>query len=121
MLQPEAQYNDDLIPVSTVLERVGVELDNLALGVDDLQTMLSPLLSAAAQDSTHGMVQGQRLDAIGQTLASLATFLMGLSQTAASHHRVDAVPVAELLPLTDLADRLLGRHSLAEADDFEMF
>lgn len=112
---------DQSIPVSTVLARVGAELDDLALSIDNLQVLLSALLSSVARDKPQALVEAQRLDAISQTLASLSTFVVGMSQAGSVGHPVEIGPIANLLPLSDLADRLLGRPASDASGEFELF
>lgn len=104
-----------------LLDRVSVELGTLAEGVDDLQDSLSPMLLRVAQEKPQALVQIQRLDALAQTLASLAAFVQALGRSGIGGKPLDVTPLVDALTLSDLADRLRGRETLDPEEDFELF
>ncbi len=108
-----------MLPV--LLDRIGTELGRLAIDVDDLQVKLSPVLAEFASESHHLSADIQRLDLLAQSLTSLSAFVQGLGATCGAGAPVDPTPLAEALPLRDLAERLCGRTVVDEAEDVELF
>ncbi len=104
-----------------LLDRVGAELDRLALGVDHLQVQLSPVLVELMRDKHHLFTDLQRLDVLAQSLASLAAFVQGLGSICATRGPVDPTHLAGTLSLRGLAERLCGRTVADEAEGIELF
>ena len=119
--RPRSREAADTTALPVLLDRVGAELGRLAAGVDDLQVKLSPALAEFASESHHLSADIQRLDLLAQSLASLSTFVQGLGTSCGAGPRIDPTPLAETLPLRDLAERLCGRTAVDEAEDVELF
>ena len=110
-------------PLALLLERVGVELDALAWTVADLQTGLSPLLTAASATDPSVCRHAQSLDITHQVLESLSKVLLRASRDEASHHSLDLTSVAADLTLAALTLRLQGseRAEGEVAGDLDLF
>jgi hypothetical protein len=92
-----------LQPIARTLGACAGELAALADRCEALQAGLAPALQSGA-----AIEEAQTLDLLTQTLAAVADYLHALSAGLPSDWMVDARPAAALVPLTELARRLLG-------------
>ncbi|HEX4767015.1 MAG TPA: hypothetical protein VH414_12145 [Lichenihabitans sp.] len=119
--RPRNRGAADATTLPVLLGRVATELGARARDVNDLQVKLGPVLAELASESHHLSADIQRLDLLAQSLASLSAFVQGLGASCGAGAPVDPAPLAEALPLRDLAERLCGRAVVDEAKDLELF
>jgi len=92
-----------LQPLSRTLGACAGELAALADRCEALQAGLAPALQGGA-----AIEEAQTLDLLTQSLAAVADYLHALSQTLPSDWQVDPHGPARIVPLTELAWRLVG-------------
>jgi hypothetical protein len=105
-------------PLSRTLGACAGELAALADRCESLQAGLAPALQTGA-----AIEEAQTLDALTQSLAAVADYLHALSSELPAEWFVDAGPAAAVVPLTELAWRLLGRppHQPPESGELDLF
>ena len=104
-----------------VLERVGRELSDLALALDETQVVLGPFISVAAFRDPALMRQAQTLDLATQSLRALSTFLAAVGGRRIGRESLDLDDLAATLTLKKLGDRLAGRTSEETTMDLDLF
>ncbi len=95
-------------PIADVLGRAARELTHVGGLLDDLESVLGPLILEAGRGRADVLRHAQGLDHIGQKLACLADFLAALAQAARREWLVDPSVAARVVTLADLALRLKG-------------
>jgi hypothetical protein len=93
-------------PMGEVLARVAHELNHLSGRIGHVETLVGPLVLAAASRDAEMVRHIQDLDHIRQKAEGLADFLAALSLVAPGDCLVDAGGAARLVTLADLAARL---------------
>ncbi len=90
----------------------------LADRCESLQAGLAPALQSGA-----AIEEAQTLDLLTQTLAAVADYLHALSAGLPPDWRIDAGAAASVVPLTELAWRLLGGgyHVPPESGELDFF
>ena len=92
-----------LQPLSRTLGACAGELAALADRCEALQAGLAPALQTGA-----AIEEAQSLDLLTQSLAALADYLHALVRTLPNDWQVDPHDPARIVPLTELAWRLVG-------------
>lgn len=92
-----------LQPLSRTLGACAGELAALSDRCETLQAGLAPALQSGA-----AIEEAQTLDLLTQSLAAVADYLHALSQTLPEDWQVDPNGAARIVPLTELARRLVG-------------
>lgn len=92
-----------LQPLSRTLGACAGELAALADRCEALQAGLAPALQSGA-----AIEEAQSLDLLTQSLAAVADYLHALSHTLPGDWQVDPHGPARIVPLTELARRLVG-------------
>lgn len=107
-----------LQPLSRTLSACAGELAALADRCETLQAGLAPALQSGA-----AIEEAQTLDLLTQTLASVADYLHVLSAGLPPDWQVDVKPAAAVVPLSELAWRLLGGayHAPPETGELDFF
>jgi hypothetical protein len=107
-----------LQPLSRTLSACAGELAALADRCETLQAGLAPALQSGA-----AIEEAQTLDLLTQTLGAVADYLHALSAGLPADWAVDARRAAALVPLTELAWRLLGgpHHPPPESGELDLF
>ncbi len=104
-------------PIRVVLAALAVEVSELAVAADGLQSLVGGLLSdPLASVTVKQLEQGQMLDAVVQRLQALETFLGALAPTVDASWIVDSRSAADLLLLSRVAQKLSGIAVEAEAE-----
>jgi hypothetical protein len=105
-------------PLSRTLGACAGELATLADRCEALQAGLAPALQSGA-----AIEEAQTLDLLTQTLAAVADYLNALASGLPAEWIVDARPAAAVVPLTELARRLVGGacHQPPESGELDMF
>ena len=93
-------------PMGEVLARVAHELNHLSGRIGHVETLVGPLVLAAAPRDAEMVRHIQDLDHIRQKAEGLADFLAALALVAPGDCLVDAGGAARLVTLADLAARL---------------
>ncbi len=93
-------------PMGELLARVGRELGQLSGRLGRVETLVAPLILAAARSDAQLVRQIQDLDHIRQKVEALADFLAALALVAPDQLLVDASAAARFVSLADLAARL---------------
>jgi hypothetical protein len=107
-----------LQPLSRTLGACAGELAALADRCETLQAGLAPALQSGA-----AIEEAQTLDLLTQTLAAVADYLHAVSATLPADWVIDVHPAAAVVPLTELAWRLLGGsfHAPPESGELDLF
>jgi hypothetical protein len=107
-----------LQPLSRALGACAGELATLADRCEALQAGLAPALQTGA-----AIEEAQTLDLLTQSLAAVADYLHALSSSLPGDWVVDTAPAAAVVPLTELAWRLLGGalHPPPETGEIDFF
>lgn len=110
--------SQSLQPLSRTLGACASELAALADRCEALQAGLAPALQSGA-----AIEEAQTLDVLTQSLAAVADYLHAVSAILPADWQVDAAPAAAIVPLTELARRLLGGPLQAppEAGELDLF
>lgn len=104
-----------LQPLSRTLAACAGELATLADRCEALQAGLAPALQTGA-----AIEEAQTLDLLTQSLVAVSDYLHALSATLPAEWLVDAAPAVAVVPLTELAWRLLGGALLPPPDTGEL-
>lgn len=118
---------DDRVCLSDVLGAVTVELEELVVAGDRLQTLIGGLMtSVGGQIGAEMMAEAQMLDAMVQRLSAVSAFIGALRPALPSDWLVDPTSAAQGLPLNDSARRLACRveeHSTSKvlSGDVDLF
>jgi hypothetical protein len=107
-----------LAPITDVLGRVARELAHLGLLLDDLESVLGPLILEAGRGRADVLRDAQGLDHIGQKLSCLADFLTALAAAAPRQWLVDQNIAGRVVTLADLALRLKAAGANVSPADF---
>ena len=107
-----------LQPLSRTLGACAGELAALADRCEALQAGLAPALQTGA-----AIEEAQTLDLLTQSLAAVADYLNVLAAGLPPEWVVDASPAAAIVPLTELAWRLVGGafHAPPETGELDLF
>jgi hypothetical protein len=107
-----------LQPLSRTLSACAGELAAMADRCEALQAGLAPALQSGA-----AIEEAQTLDLLTQTLAAVADYLHAVSADLPSEWALDIRPAAAVVPLTELAWRLLGGqfHAPPESGELDLF
>lgn len=110
--------SQSLQPLSRTIGACAGELAALADRCEALQAGLAPALQTGA-----AIEEAQTLDLLTQSLAAVADYLHVLSTSLPADWVVDAGPAAAIVPLTELAWRLVGGalHSPPETGELDLF
>lgn len=125
--KPAAASPSTSVPLTNVLERVFIELRDLAETAEKLQDLPGKVALSANGIVVDFIEDAQSLDLLSQRLEAIATFLNALRNAVPQSLTVDPIPAASLLTLSDLARRLLDVNSSPdgreepEPGDFELF
>lgn len=105
-------------PLSRTLGACAGELAALADRCEALQAGLAPALQSGA-----AIEEAQTLDLLTQSLSAVADYLNALSAGLPGDWIVDAGAAATLVPLTELARRLIGGalHAPPESGELDLF
>lgn len=114
-LDKEKSDTEDM-KVRQLLQSLGVEFKSLALASDQLQSMVSDLLSDRAAETKDVDYKLQDLDRVTQTLGELSIFVEQISNDVDPDWEVDERKALSLLSLADLASRL-GSTNLVRNDN----
>jgi hypothetical protein len=108
----------NLQPLSRALGACAGELAALADRCEALQAGLAPALQSGA-----AIEEAQTLDLLTQSLAAVADYLHALSVGLPGEWVVDTAPAAAVIPLAELARRLLGGplHAPPETGEIDFF
>lgn len=101
--------------VREVLERVSAELESLSLSTERLQDAIGDLLTDNASLTNDAIVRLQDVDRMKQTLSGLARFVSDVSGAAPVETCLDIQQATQCLALHDLASRLRGENTGADA------
>lgn len=113
-------------PVAEILGRVSQELDDLAVDLNRVQGLITPLITHAGSAEPSLLREVQGFDHIEQKLICLARFLNALGPLMHGHWALDMTEASSVVTLSELARRLRA----AERDpiddpnasgDFELF
>ncbi len=99
----------DATTLSTMLERLVVELDVLTEKTDELQSEISPLVAEMTPSDPRASKALQSLDVISQHLAVLSQYSKTMSQTVPRGLTIGSVGLTENVGIDYLAARLSGR------------
>jgi hypothetical protein len=102
-------------PLSRTLGACAGELAALADRCEALQAGLAPALQSGA-----AIEEAQTLDLLTQTLAAVSDYLGALAVTLPPDWTVDAAQAASIVPLTELARRLVGGVCLKPPESGEL-
>jgi hypothetical protein len=116
-------------PVAQTLRAVALEVKDLALLTDRLQTLIGVALVFDGSTHADHMREFQAIDLLVQRLQGVAIFMQSLSDLVPLGWRLSVGEAAARVPLTDLARRLSGlpdppSHTDANAgadDGYELF
>ncbi len=100
----------DDVRLSSILDAVSAEVDDLLATGDRLQSLVGELVDRAGNGvATHVLVEAQSLDAMVQRLGALSAFLQALSPAIPHDWIIDPSSAAEGLSLADSARRFACR------------
>jgi hypothetical protein len=100
----------DDVCLSSILDAVSTEVDDLLATGDRLQSLVGDLVDKSGTAiSTHVLVEAQGLDAMVQRLSALSAFLQALSPAVPAHWIIDPTAAAQGLSLADSARRFACR------------
>ena len=107
----------DATNLSTMLDRLVVELNTLTEKTDELQAEISPLVSDASPTDARASRALQSLDVISQHLAVLTQYSKVMSQAVPRSVTIDSVGLTESIGIETLAARLSGREPVTSNTD----
>jgi hypothetical protein len=92
--------------VIEILRRLADELDESAVLVDDLQTLVETAARTGVAQDNDFVRSAQSIDILQQRLACLSHFMLELAELTPSHWVVESHAAAKKLKLSKLAERL---------------
>jgi hypothetical protein len=95
-------------PLSQSLDLVAREVTDLVVLGDQLQDLISRLVTAHARDDPSAVIEAQAADLLSQRLAGLAAFVRALADAAPDDVAADIDSALRVLTLTEQARRLSG-------------
>jgi hypothetical protein len=96
----------ETVPVAGTLDRTSNELRKLASVTDSVQHLVGQMLLDHRAKDLASLLELQRLDHLGQSIAAIADFLEALAAGTPPHWSLDVKSASKSVKLSELALRL---------------